>query len=183
MQPKLFLRTFLVLVIVLSSMYMYGQAPYTSALEKQFQGYFTIGNCNVSSITAKVRLSTLVGEPTVYVNIKWRNGSGSSSDCLANEKFNVLVKIYSNYSSSYLYIPADGAIGLIPDGDNIWGSNPLPGSPDWDELFAKDPPYITTSGSFNFVSADYAKSVWRYGFALSAVVLRDKSGRLYYVNN
>jgi len=170
----------LLFVTVLSCIYVYGQAPYTSALEGQFKGYFTIGKCDVSSITAKVRLSTLAGEPTVYVNIRWRNGSGSSSDCLGNEKFNLFVKIYSNYSSSYFYIPADGAIGLIPEGDNTWGQNPLAGSPNWDELLAKDPLYRTRDGSYDFVSADDAKSVWRYGFALSAVVLMDESGRLYY---
>lgn len=183
MQSKQFLKTPLLLLTILTSGLLYGQAPYTSALEKQFEGSFTIGNCNVSSITSKVRLSTLVGEPTVYVNIKWRNGSGSSSDCLDNEKFNLFVKIYSNYSGSYFYIPADGAIGLIPDGDNTWGQNPLAGSPSWDELLAKDPLYKTQNGGYNFVSADYAKSVWKYGFALSAVVLMDKSGRLYYIKN
>lgn len=183
MQSKLFLKPSLLLLTIVSSVMLYGQAPYTSALEKEYQGSFTFGKCDVSSIISKVRLSTLVGEPTVYVNIKWRNGSGSSSDCLGNEKFNLFVKVYSNYSSSYFYIPADGAIGLIPDGDNTWGQNPLAGSPSWDELLAKDPIYRTQNGSYNFVSADYAKSVWKYGLYLSAVVLMDKSGRLFHIKN
>jgi hypothetical protein len=183
MHPKLFPKTLLGLLSILSTVLLYSQAPYTSALEKEYQGSFTIGKCDVSSITSKVRLSTLVGEPTVFVNIKWRNGSGSSSDCLGNEKFNVFVKVYSNYSSSYFYIPADGAMGLIPDGDNTWGQNPLAGSPSWHELLAKDPVYRTQNGSYNFVSADYAKSVWKYGLYLKAVVLMDKSGRLFHIQN
>lgn len=35
----------------------------------------------------------------------------------------------------------------------------------------------------NFVSAEYAKSVWRHGFVISAVCLMDKSGRLFYIQN
>jgi len=119
-----------------------------------------------------VILSILAGEHTLFVNIKWRNGSGSSSDCLDNEKFNVLIKIYSNYSSSYFFILADGAIGLIPEGNNTWGKNPLADSPSWSELLIKDPPSNNPNNNydFNFVSADYAKTIWRYGFAISAVV-------------
>jgi hypothetical protein len=181
MQQTLRFNALMVLSGLLFISHSYGQAPYTSALEGQYQGHFNIGKCDVSSITAKVRMSTSVGEPTVYLNVKWHNGSGSASNCLANERFTPFIKIYSNYASRYFYILADGAIGIIPDGNGSWGSDPLAASPGWGQLFVKDPPYRTTSNSFDFVPADYAKTLWKSGFSISAVVLMNGSGRLYSI--
>jgi hypothetical protein len=178
---KICTLTFAGFLIIITS---YAQAPYKSALEGEVTNSsgFSLGNCGVSKISAKYSISTLVGEPTVFVNLKWKNASNSSTDCLGNESFNVLVKIYSNYSSSYYYILADGAIGLIPNGDYTWGENPLAGSPNWDKLLIKDPIFRNPNRNyeFTFVAADYAKSIWQYGFSVSAVVLY-KSGREYYI--
>jgi hypothetical protein len=155
------------------------QRPYTEPIEGQTTTSYNtrIGDCKIASITFKYFLSTVTGEPAIYANLKWENAYGSDPDCLGNESFDIYIHVVALYND--YWIPAQGAMGLIPAGNNRWGMNPLPGSPNWDELLMKSKPSRNIEP--DFLSADYAKTAWKSGyFRVSGILLLDKDGNEYH---
>ena len=165
-------RTSICTLALFLTIQVYSQRP-TAEGEVQ-KGWFTLGQCSVASLTAKYRLSALVGEPTVFVNIKWQPSSGSTDDCLGNENFHTFLKIYANIYSSYYYILADGALGVIPKGNNTYGYNPIPGSPDWDQLFMRNPSKNRNTNDWDYISADQAKYIWRNGLQVTGIEFKNE---------
>ncbi len=185
MQNKVLLNLSLVLLSALVTTFCFGQKPYKEPLEGQLHRYssFTIGTCEVSDVTAKYRLSTTVGEPTVFLNFKWKATSSAKLDCLDSESFEAFIEVYIGYTK--YYIPAAGALGTIPKGDNTWGNDPLSGSPSWSELFLPSLNGITPGNSRNrnYVSEDIAKGYWQSGaFRVTGVVFLDKDGNKNSIN-
>lgn len=181
MQPKLFLRPSLVILSLLITCFTFGQKPFSEPIEGQVNPIFagTIGKCKASSITIKYRLSTIVGEPTIYTNLKWENAYGTAIDCLSDGDFEIFIHITMFGQYTDYWIPAEGSLGLIPNGDNSWGMNPIPGSPSWDELFLKSEP--SKDSERNFLSADYAKAAWKSGYLrVKGILLIDKNGDKQY---
>lgn len=163
-------RTSIFAFALFQTITVYSQRPSVSEVKGELSnGSFTLGQCNVASLTAKYSLSTLVGEPTIFVNIKWEPSRNSADDCLGNENFHTFLKIYSYQTSSYYYILADGALGVIPKGNNTYGYNPMAGSPNWDELFMRYPSKNPNTNDWNYISAEQAKRIWSYEIQVSDI--------------
>lgn len=175
-------KIFLFSVILLTGLFALpgiAQKPFSEPLEGQFHSYstFSVGSCRTSEMTVKYRLSTIVGQPTVFLNLKWKAYSVSNDDCLNEEPFEMFIEVLVN--GGYVYIPASGALGATPKGDNTWGNNPLAGSPDWDELFLQTIGGIKAgkNDKRSYVDADIAKSYWKSGYMkVTSVVMIDKNG-------
>lgn len=137
---------------------------------------FSIGKCNINSMTVKYELSTYMGEPTVGSNLKWTTGYSTDKSCLQGESFEIFIKAsVGNYTGAFLIRAGEGT---IPKGDGSYGYNPLSGSPDWDELLI---PYDyggvkAFQTDRKFMAADKAKKIWKEGFKILGVVFIDKSG-------
>ncbi|MFT3948565.1 MAG: hypothetical protein QM763_16500 [Agriterribacter sp.] len=179
------LKHLLLLASIITACSSFGQKPYKEPLEGEVRrgSSFTIGNCNLSTLTAKYRLSTYMGEPTVYLNFKWSAANSNDNDCLSGEIFEAFIEIYVSYSDKY-YIPAAGAMGTIPKGNNTWGNDPLPGSPNWNELFLPSLNGITPGNSRNrnFISGDRAKNYWQSNtLRVGGIVLVDAQGSQYRI--
>lgn len=179
MQYKISLNLSLALLSTLATVFCFGQKPYKEPLEGELHRYssFIVGTCEVSDITAKYRLSTTIGEPTVFLNFKWKATSSGQLDCLSDESFEVFIEVYIGYNK--YYISAAGALGTIPKGDNTWGNDPLSGSPSWSELFLPSLNGITpgSSRNRNYVSEAIAKGYWQSGnFRVGGVVFLDAKG-------
>lgn len=163
------------------------QAPYKSALEGEMEkhGLFTHGSCKLYSLTAKYRLSTSVGQPIVYFNIKWQAGRNVAPDCMRSEFVGFWLKIYSDYGQAYFYIPVNGAMGTIPLGNDTWGNNPLAGSPNWGKLMMADPPTRNPNknNQWNFVPEERAKTIWKWGFRVVDAIVVDRQDQQYYISN
>ena len=150
----------------------YSQRPYRSPLEGELQrSNWTIGKCAIASLTVKYSLSTIAGQPTVFTNIRWKPTTSLGEDWLANENPHLLLQIYSGQTSSYYFLPADGALGLIPKGNNTYGYNPISGSPNWDQLFTRTATKNPNTNDWNFISADEAKRIWSHDFQVSGFIL------------
>lgn len=156
------------------------QGYFGNPLEGETSGTFTHSSCKVSEFTLKYKLGVLVGEPTVYLNIKWKAGNGSPIDCLSNERFEIFLKIQPHNTGIHYYLPIKGGIGLIPKGDNTWGYNPIAGSPDWDELILSSRP---SNKDVSYLKKDYAKSIWKNGLTVTNVIFLFSDGSDYTFNN
>lgn len=175
MHPKLLVRTSMFLFSLLFTCISFGQKPFSEPIEGQVEESFggKIGNCKLSSLTIKYRLSTVTGEPAIYTNLKWKNDYGTAIDCLSDGDFEIFIHVVVQYTD--YWIPAQGSFGIMPKGDNKWGMNPLSGSPDWGELFLKGEP--SRNSERNFLSADYAKAAWKSGYLrVKGILLIDKNG-------
>jgi hypothetical protein len=156
--------------LLLSTNNAVAQKPCPDNLEGQVGAhYITAFSCYVTNIYVKYRLGCMVGEPTVYFNIKW-DGKSSTDECLANENFELYLK--ANTSSGSFYIPTGGSNALnIGNGNGQWGSNPLAGSPNWDKTFKQ-------SINGNFLDAERSKKIWKYGFSIAAAFIVTSSGKI-----
>lgn len=179
MMSKLIPKFLLFIIIIFTCSISSSQKPLLEPLEGQFTKSFglTIGKCKISSMSVKYSLSTIVGEPTIYTNLKWVSTNSNYINCLADEKFEIFIQVY--VSDGTYYIPAQGSFGLVPKGDASWGNNPLSGSPDWDELFLTD---LSSVRAFdeknrNYLSAENAKYYWKSGkFRVAGIVLLEENG-------
>ena len=158
---------------------IFGQKPYSEPLEGEYDASpYSIGDCKISSMKFKYYLSTLSGEPVIYINLKWQNGYSTDIDCLSDVSFELFIEVYIADRYLTLYIPAQGSFGLIPKGDNTWGANPLAGSPDWDRLFLKYEPRnaFANYDDSDYIEADYAKAIWKSGSIMfRSIIIVDKN--------
>lgn len=137
---------------------------------------FSIGKCNISSMTVKYELSTYMGEPTVGSNLKWTKGYSTGEDCLAGEYFEMFIKVSVGWYTGNLLIAAGE--GTIPKGNDSYGYNPFSGSPDWDRLLI---PFDyggvkAFQSSRKYLPAEQAKKIWKSGFRVLGVVFIDREG-------
>ena len=180
MKSKFILKPLCFLICLFSASLAIAQKPFSEPIEGQVASIFggTIGDCKASSITCKYRLSTLVGEPTIFTNMKWENAYGTAVDCISEGDFEIFiyVTVFGQYTD--YWIPAQGSFGLVPKGTNTWGENPLSGSPNWDELFLKSAPTKAFQNSGReFITSDLAKSIWKSGYLrVKGILLVDKNG-------
>ena len=148
------------------------QSPVEGVIDKSSS--FNFGDCAVSRMSIKYRVSTIVGEPAIYSNIKWK-GLSENDNCLSGQKFLIFLKV--GMGGYMYYLSAGGSYGMIVGrGDDKWGNNPLSGSPNWNKLFTKD---ITgNTSNLKYITDQEAKLVWKTGFRISGAVLVTSSGKI-----
>ncbi|TSJ36608.1 hypothetical protein FO440_22540 [Mucilaginibacter corticis] len=141
------------------------QAPYKTMLKgTQSVTQSNIGGCAIRTMDVGYRLSTLVGEPVVYITLKWE-GVTSNSDCLSGQSFGIFLNISAGGFSRYL--DAGGSADMkVASGNNQWSENALAGSPNWDKLITEQP---DVSGKVKYMSAENAKVIWKKGFNVVGV--------------
>ena len=92
MQQSFLSKQLLFLLGILLTSHLFAQQPFSEPIEGEGKSLgITIGDCKMSSMAIKYRLSTLSGEPVVYTNVKWEKSYSGSNDCLSDESFEVLI--------------------------------------------------------------------------------------------
>jgi hypothetical protein len=86
-----------------------------------------IAGCQVSSMTVRYHLSTLVGEPVVNGSYTWTAGPGTSSGCLPSD-LEVWIRVEGSGGNGFVNLNP-----VVPEAGK-WGMN-VAGSPDWDKYF------------------------------------------------
>jgi len=151
----------------------FAQKPYKDKLEGLLtQNDVYIDDCHLESVTLGYRVGTTLGEPYVYLNLKWK-GLSVSDDCLTDKKFVVFLNIGGGGYSFWLRAGGSADMVVGP-GDNKWGTNPLAGSPNWNEVITKNVDY--NRKSLEYVSAEDAKALWKRGFGVVGAKLVTPSG-------
>jgi hypothetical protein len=170
-----FLKIILILFIAMNSYKGFAQKPYTNKLEGSLTtNDIQATDCQVRSLTLGYRLGTIVGEPTVYLNVKWE-GRSDDSECFSDERFKVFLNI--GMGGLAYYVNAGGSAEMIVGkGNNEWGNNPLAGSPNWDKVICKN--ISQNPRELNYISAEEAKRIWKAGFNVHGAKLVTRSGKV-----
>ena len=114
--------------------------------------------CQISSVTAKWAMSTLMGEPVINGVFKWET-DGADVSCLRYDDF-IVLKCQSNIDpalSAWVSIAP-----TVPNAGAGYGYN-TPGSPNWDNVFCDYDEFDNKTTCF---STTDAKTFWKNGFEI-----------------
>jgi hypothetical protein len=126
------------------------------------------GSCNIATITAKYKLGTLFGEPTVNGNFSWDAGDNTPADCL-HYSTNIAFKIQSGTAHGYIYINP-----VVPDSGNGFGSNNT-GSPNWNKLICG----LGNGYRDSCVTSEQAKAFFTNGYIITEFFIVGQDGAVY----
>ncbi|MGV8135292.1 MAG: hypothetical protein AB2L20_08755 [Mangrovibacterium sp.] len=126
---------------------------------------------NISSLTVKWDLRTLMGEPVIDGVFKWEAGARTPSDYL---DYCDCVLLECSPKKSVGYMVYIKITPIVPKSGEGYGYN-APGSPSWQNVFCarNGEPMTTKVPSFN---GNTAKDIWKSGFYVTGVVLIRQGG-------